>query len=744
MNTRLLYTSLAALSIGGALLAGPVAGMTGVAGTRVATHQATFAQRRTLAGLSLPFIENTGQLDHRVAYYARTFAGTAFVTRNGALVLNLPGRHGRAVGSRGRGWVLSEIPVSVAALRPFGAGRSPTHVSVFHGKDPAHWRKVLKTYAAVDVGRPWPGIDYRVKAHGDNIERVFTLAPGASASAIRMQVRGAKGLSVDDGRLIAHTGDGPVTLSRPVAYQRIRGQRKPVRVAYVLDGERYGFRLGSYDAKHPVIIDPLLQATYLGGTSNNNDTEALAVGTQHIYVAGQTASTNFPGTTGGSQTANAGLHDAYVAELSTDLTTVTQATYFGGSGDDYGVSLAIGGGQVYLAGYTDSTNLPKTTGGAQSSINGGYDAFVAELSADLTTLTQTTYVGGSGSDYETAMVLGGVGQIYLTGYTASTDLPGTTGAAQSSLVSANDAYVAELSPDLKTLTRSTYLGGSGDDDAYALALGSGGQVYVAGGTTSTNLPGTAGGAQPSNAGYTDVFVAELSGDLTALIQSTYLGGTGSEHAAKLAIDSNGAVYVGGSTSSAHLPGTTTGAQPTYAGGTSDAFVAKLSSDLKTLTRATYFGGTGAEYGNGMILGSSGDVYITGTTDSSDLPGTSGGDQPATAGGTDVYVAELPDTLERLTQTTYLGGSASDDTQGALAVVNNHLYVAGSTDSTDFPKTSGGAQGTNQNTVAGMGFVAVYQYLSASSGGGGGGGAPGFIALLALAAAARSAKARRPR
>lgn len=745
MNTRFVNTLAIAWWAGGMLLAVPLAGAAiPPPGAAATTHHITPAQRKRIAALSLPFIQNTGQLDNSVAYYARTFAGTAFVTRGGALVLSLPGRgQMKPADNPQQGTVLTEKPVGTAVLHPRGAGRSPTQVSVFDGNNPAHWRKDLATYASVDLGSSWPGIDYRVRAHGDNIERVFTVAPGAKASAIRMRVYGAKHLSIDDGRLIAHTGNGPVTFSRPVAFQPIGGERRPVRVAYVLDGVRYSFRLGTYDARHPVVIDPLIQATYLGGSTSRDVAYAVAIGgAGQVYVAGVSASTDFPCTDsavatagvtcdsgadsppskGGAQPANAGGpfgNDAFVAELSSDLTRISQATYFGGTGYDEATALAIGGaGQVYVAGDTTSADLPcadsgtSTAGvtcdsgtgnapsksGAQPANAGGasgYDAFVAVFSGDLTTISQATYLGGSGDDYGHALAIGPAGQVYLAGQTDSTDFPctdaavGTTGVtcdsgtgnppstsgaqpANTSAGGGNDAFVVALTSDLTTIKQATYLGGAiGTENGNAIAVGAAGNVYVAGETTSTDFPctdslvGTAGVTCDSGAGN---------------------------------------------------PPSKSGAQRAP-GGSIDAFVAAFGGDLKTITQATYLGGTGADYGGSLAIGAAGQVYVGGLTTAADFPCTDAavatagvtcdsgagnapsksGAQPANAGsaGTqDAYVAKLTGDLTGIAQATYLGGTASEYDVALTLAGTGQVYVAGDTTSTDFPDTGGGAQPTN--------------------------------------------------
>jgi cell division protein FtsI/penicillin-binding protein 2 len=383
---------------------------------------------------------------------------------------------------------------------------------------------------------------------------------------------------------------------------------------------------------------------------------------------------------------------------------ILQTTYLGGNGSDYAYALAIHPttGEVYVAGETWSTDLPKTTGGAQASYGGGdSDAFVARLSADLRTLRQSTYLGGSKSDGAYALAIHPTtGEVYVAGETWSTDLPKTTGGAQASYGGGDsDAFVARLSADLRTLRQSTYLGGSKSDGAYALAIHpTTGEVYVAGSTYSNDFPGTSGGAQGSYRGYHDAILARLNKDLTQILQSTYLAGSKIDEALAIVIHpTTGEVYVAGYTWSTDFPKTTGGAQASYGGGDSDAFVARLSADLRTLRQSTYLGGSDLDVVNALAIHpTTGEVYVVGTTQSINFPGTSGGAQASYGGGdSDAFVARLNKDLTQILQSTYLGGSKSDYAH-ALAIhpTTGEVYVAGRTESIDLPKTTGGAQASH--------------------------------------------------
>jgi len=375
---------------------------------------------------------------------------------------------------------------------------------------------------------------------------------------------------------------------------------------------RYSFEVAKADLSLPIVIDPILQATYLGG-SNDDGAKAIAINptTGEVYVAGYTNSSNFPNTSGGAQASyRGGLTDAFVARLNSSLTQILQSTYLGGNSGDYAYALAIHPktGEVYVAGYTNSTDFPNTTGGAQaicSSCRILYpDTFVARLNSSLTQILQSTYLGGSNDDGAKAIAINPTtGEVYVAGYTNSSNFPNTSGGAQASYRGGlTDAFVARLNSSLTQILQSTYLGGNSGDYAYALAIHpKTGEVYVAGYTNSTDFPNTTGGAQAICSScrilYPDTFVARLNSSLTQILQSTYLGGSGDDDAYALAIHpTTGDVYVAGETKSTNFPGTSGGAQASF-GGREDAFVARLTANLAATGGSD--GGSGSGGGRGI-------------------------------------------------------------------------------------------------------------------------------------------------
>ncbi|MFZ8787980.1 MAG: hypothetical protein ACO2O3_21345, partial [Thermocrinis sp.] len=523
-------------------------------------------------------------------------------------------------------------------------------------------------------------------------------------------------------------------------WQEKDGKKLPVEVSYKLIGKnRYNFEVAKADPSLPIVIDPILQATYLGG---RGDDIAIALAihptTGEVYVAGWTNSKDFPQTAGGAQRRCNNCvsdpenpsGDVFVARLNKELTQILQSTYLGGRYSDYADALAIHPqtGDVYVAGMTDSEDFPKTTGGAQANKSGSSDVFVARLNKELTQILQSTYLGGKGADEANTLTIHPkTGEVYVAGGTGSTDFPKTTGGAQANGSGGPNAFVARLNKELTRILQSTYLGGSDSDSASALVIHpKTGEVYVAGWTKSKDFPRTAGGVQANSGGYDDAFVARLNKELTQILQSTYLGGSDSDSASALVIHpKTGEVYVAGVTYSKNFPKTTGGAQAAHRGGLDDAFVARLNKELTQILQSTYLGGSGSDSASALAIHpTTGEVYVAGGTGSTDFPKTTGGAQAAHRGGLDdAFVARLNKELTQILQSTYLGGSRNDNAR-ALAIhpKTGEVYVAGWTKSKDFPRTAGGVQ-ANSGGYDDAFVARLTADLAAGRGLGGGCGCP---------------------
>jgi hypothetical protein len=381
----------------------------------------------------------------------------------------------------------------------------------------------------------------------------------------------------------------------------------------------------------------------------------------------------------------------------------------GGSGYDQGVAIAVdSSGNAYVTGVTSSTDFP-TVNAIQPTYHGGvYDAFVTKINASGSALVYSTYLGGSGLDSGDSIAVDSSGNAYVTGETSSTDFP-TVNAIQPTNHGSDDAFVTKINADGSALVYSTYLGGSGEDWGPGIAVDSFGTAYVTGYTQSTDFP-TVNAIQPTNHGSGDAFVTKINADGSALVYSTYLGGSGNDSGQSIAVDSSGSAYVIGITSSTDFP-TVNAIQPTYHGNI-DAFVTKINGDGSALVYSTYLGGSGGDQGYGIAADSSGNAYVIGLTDSTDFP-TVNAIQPTYHGNIDAFVTKINADGSALVYSTYLGGSGYE--QGWRIAVNpfGTAYISGQTCSTNFPKTLlafqqslKGSCGVYISKIASQSFVGV--------------------------------------
>jgi hypothetical protein len=657
-----------------------------------------------LFGGTMPFIENRGQCDEAVRFHAPTFGGTVFVTNDGAIVYALPHRE------KATGWVLMERFAKNAV--PVGIEPARAKVSFFK---PDLRISAAPTFSVVSLGEIHDGITVELEAHGRNVEKLFRLRPGADPAGIRIALSGAALEISEAGELVAVTGLGEVKFTKPVAWQEAGEEKIPVDVAYWTRGNEYGFTLKDYDRSKALFIDPLLASTYLGGGEEDRGMCMKLAAGGEVYLAGYTASADFPTTTGAYDTTyNGGDFDLFVSRFDSGLTTLEASTFLGGSGDEgyfYSGLLLDGNGDVYVTGNTPSADFPVTPGAYDTTYNGGTsgpygsgDVFVARFDADLSTLKASTFLGGDGNDYTRSILLDKNGKLCLGGATSSTDFPATAGAYCTAHKAGGqwgmDLYAAVLSADLASLSACTYLGGTGDDFCEGMALDGDGNFFVGGWASSQDYPTTAGAFDTTyNGHYYDAMVSKLSSDLSALSASTYLGGNSWEFIYHLIADGNGTIYVTGHTASTNFPTTTGAYDESYngIGGANqgdDLFLTRLSNDLTSVMASTYLGGGKWENGSALALDGAGNLYVAGMTSSLNFPVTPGAYDTSFNGGTkhngDLFISRLDTGLSTLSASTYLGGSLSDGGYflSLCFRAGVGIYLTGCSLATDYPVTPG--------------------------------------------------------
>jgi hypothetical protein len=471
--------------------------------------------------------------------------------------------------------------------------------------------------------------------------------------------------------------EGDIRWQKPVVYQEKDGTRQEVAASYVIkDKSRVEFAVADYDSRKPLFIDPLIYSTYLGGSGEDLGVGIAVDSSGNAYVTGETNSTDFP-MMNALQPANGGGFDAFVAKLNPSGSGLVYSTYIGGSGFDSGSGIAVdSAGNAYVIGQTTSTNFP-TVNALQPANGGGSDAFVAKLNPNGSALVYSTYLGGSEFDEGLGIAVDGLGKAYVAGLTRSTNFP-TANPLQPVSGGGYDAFVAKINPTGSAFIYSTYLGGNSDEGGYGIAVHSG-SAYVTGYTISTNFP-TVNPLQPANGGGADAFVAKFSPTGSALVYSTYLGGSNGDSGFGIAVDVTGNAYVTGNTTSTNFP-TMNPLQRTRRGG-SDAFVTKINSSGSALVYSTYLGGSGDDYGFGIAADVGGSAYVTGLTLSTNFR-TVKPLQPVSGGNGDAFVAKINPAGSALAYSTYLGGSGGE--QGnSIAQHAGNAYVIGYTNSTNFP------------------------------------------------------------
>jgi hypothetical protein len=664
--------------------------------------------------LPLAFEQNSGQTDARVNFLARTGNGTVFLTPTAAVFAMqpveqagslLPEKQAASLFYKTAGGTPASRQPGVAlymnlvganpSARAAGVDPLPGKVNYFIGNDPAKWHTNVPTFSRVEYADVYPGIDLAFYGGAGGLEYDITVSPGVDPHAITLNFTGADGVEVNgQGDLVVHTAVGDVVQSKPYAYQEVNGRRQEVVSGFVQTGSDVHFHIGAYDPGRPIIIDPVIidYSTLLGGDAGPYGDAVSGIAADNggnAYLTGWTSSASFPTTPGAFDTTyNGSSYDAFAAKLNPSGSGLVYSTFLGGSGWDFGSAVAVDRrGDAILAGFTGSGDFPTTPGAFDRTANGGYDTFVTKLNANGTTLAYSTFLGGKIDEYCYALAVDRGGNAYVAGYTTSADFPTTPGAFDVTYHGGpEDAFVAKLSASGSTLVYSTFLGGSALDMAFGVGVDHSGQAYVTGATLSDNFPTTPGAYDPTKDGSLDAFVTKLDANGSALVYSTFLGGSQYEYGFGLAVDSENHAYVTGNTASADFPTTPTSFDPSYNGGDTDGFVSKLGADGATLIYSTYLGGSSEDRGNEIAVDAAGNAYVTGWTLSADFPVTPDAFDASYNGSYDACVAELGSSGSALIYGTFLGGTGEDRGYAITVDGVGNVYAAGRTDSNNFPTT----------------------------------------------------------
>ncbi|WP_449405392.1 PKD domain-containing protein [Methanolacinia paynteri] len=658
--------------------------------------------------MQIPFILNQGQQHESVKFYANTFYGMTYVTDKDLTysIGLIRGNNTEMVVLKEQ---FIDNASNAISFAPVGEEEASVQISYFKGSDPSKWQSGLPVYNLVCLGEIYSNITVKARTHSGNVEKLFFVEPGGNPDEIKVRIKGSNSLSIlENGSLSLGTVYGEVIMSAPKAYQNgdeipvkyiIIDENtygfiienfdcsKPLLIDPSLDystfiggSEReYGKGIfvdnngniyatgytassdfpittgvyqsalgGNYDLyvlklnSEDNILD---YATYLGGTGNDYGYSLTVDDDGNAYITGNTASSDFPTTTGAYQTVYGGDdYDVFVSKLNSDGTALDFSTFLGGEKDyEYGYGISVDDDRnVYITGYTRSSDFPITADAYQIELSGTSDAFVSIFNPDGSNLVYSTYFGGSNYEYAYGIDLDNEGSLYVTGRTKSNNYPVTADAYQNSLSGSYDAFLFKMNIAERSLTYSTYLGGTGNDYGYGISVDDDDDAYITGYTKSPDFPVTVNANQDALGGGMDVFVSKLNLDSSSLDYSTYLGGSGDEEGSGIVLDGNGNACITGYTDSSDFP-VTADAYQSVLGGDDDVFVLKLNSDGNSLDYSTYLGGSGTDQGSGISIDDAGSLYVTGYTADSGFPVISGAYQNVHGGGTyDAFILEIVD------------------------------------------------------------------------------------------------------
>jgi hypothetical protein len=560
-----------------------------------------------------------------------------------------------------------------------GQEASAGSVNYFVSADPAIWRRNIALYESVVVHGIYPGIDVHYHLDGRWLEFDFIVAEGVDPSVIRMKFSGAHMPALDDdGHLVFPALPGMPRLRAPVLYQDVAGRRQHLQGHYRVDaGGVVTFSLPDYDTAQALVIDPVLEySSYLGG-SGSEDSASVAVGADgDVYIAGYTTSPDLP-VLNSYQESQQGFASAYVARFSLAGPTpaLVYATYIGNEVTEMRGLAVSQDGSAYVTGSTSSTTFPLMNA-LQGSNAGLIDAYVVKLAPAGDALSYSTYVGGNSIDRGRAITIDAAGAAYVTGVTASTNFP-VVNAWQAGNAGALDAYVLKVSPSGAALEYSTYLGGTSLDYGAAIALDGQGRVFIGGNTSSLDFPVT-NAVQSASGGANDAIVVGLDVN-GGVVVADYIGGGSDDFGTAVGVDAAGLVYVAGQTQSSDFP--IDAGSASALSGERDAFIVQLDIDSQARPLARYLGGSGSDVVNAIEVEPAGIAHIGGSTDSVDFPLVDAFSMAG--GGQDGFVLTFDSSTDSVLFASLLGGAGADAVR-SVAEKDNKLYLAGSTDSADFP------------------------------------------------------------
>ena len=667
------------------------------------------------------FIGNSGQWPSHVLYGAQTADGFVWITTTGLIVDQ------RAMNADG---MPSSHLVQLDVLESTGSRHTSVtrdaHAPVVQVIKPG--ASVMQTTAStVVVHDVLRGIDLEYVWDGDRVRYNILADPGVAIPDPFFMVKGAKDIRTNDGAIEITTDLGAISMSGIVAFQQGINDARTVEINSTT--RSIGFRVDDVRTTSPLTIDPIVYATAIHGSADEEITSMRVNKDGNVVVGGWTTSADIVTPSG---TANGG-RDGFVAILTPNLATVLSWAYIGGDSADAVRSIAVASnGQIWATGETNSPGLPFPSSAISGSYSGTVDGFVVRFSPNLGTLMNGMYIAGNGTDLPMGISVGPNNEVAVCGQTGSTSGMPTGPGYSATPILGNDGFVLALAADGSFVEAFTYFGGQGSD-AFTTVVHDKYSNIVVGGWTASNeyktwpektliwIPpddekGSEGyyeevGENPYdveyNGGSTDGVLTKFS-NIGALIFSTYFGGKDADVINSVVCDADADIHAVGTTRSSDLPLPDGSSQPF--GGQSDAFVSVISKDGLRLVTCHYLGGAGADEGLGAAIDKDDNVFVTGSSNSPDLQAVGAGATSSLMGGLDGFLAKV--NLESVLFNSLFGWTGDDIATTIALDSHGDVFVGGRSTST-FPTVIGKKSGSAVQADAIDAFVAKQAFGTVS-------------------------------
>lgn len=615
-----------------------------------------------MAQANIEFVENKGQWDNAVLYKGQVDNGDIFIRKGGVTMVqynpadlatvrllkhdgknDLPAENFMV---RGHAFTVDFLESS-PGTKALPEKSLSTENNYFYGSDPSKWGQGCRIYQALTLKEVYPNVDVRYYTDRGYLKYDIIVKPGGDVSKIALKYRGVDNLQTKNKELVIKTSIGELKESAPFTYQAGTTDRKEVNCKYTVKDNIVRFDVKNYDPAATLIIDPAVVFCSFSGSSGDNWGFTATYGPDgSMYGGGFNLASGYPVSTGAFQTSFKNATDISLIRLSPDGSNRIFATYLGGTDDEQPHSLVVDGqGNLVIAGRTAS---PVSGAGSFPLKNpatdivgtcGNWDIILMKLSADGKTVIGSKRIGGSGNDGvnindtrngtnslqrnygddgRSEVILDAAGNVYLASCTQSTsDFPASPGVFQPAFGGGlQDGVLIKYNADLSVRQFISFLGGNAEDVAYVLSLAPNGDIYVGGGTLSSNFPGSHAGTigsainqNGSGANTIDGFVAVINNSGSAITRSTYIGTDGADQVFGIQFDQNGFPYIMGQTT-----GTWPVQNAAYSNAGGKQFIAKLKPDLSAYVYSTCFG-TGATTPNismvAFLVDRCENVYVSG-------------------------------------------------------------------------------------------------------------------------------------